>query len=103
MQAKGSDWRPFTVRWRRAIRYAHYRGPRAKIRFHGPKLEKLVGDARDWDTIQGAVVGVEAVIQTLAYRRRLRLGSVNDFLKATPMTPYDWVITNPPFRLAEAI
>jgi NAD(P)-dependent dehydrogenase (short-subunit alcohol dehydrogenase family) len=24
------------------------------IRLHDPKLEKLDGDARDWDTIQGA-------------------------------------------------
>ena len=28
-------------------------------------------------------------------------GSVSDFLKAKPIVPYDWVITNPPFRLAE--
>jgi hypothetical protein len=28
-------------------------------------------------------------------------GSVSDFLKAKPVAPYDWVITNPPFRLAE--
>lgn len=28
-------------------------------------------------------------------------GSVSDFLKARPVMPYDWVITNPPFRLAE--
>jgi hypothetical protein len=28
-------------------------------------------------------------------------GSVSNFLKVTPVVPYDWVITNPPFRLAE--
>lgn len=28
-------------------------------------------------------------------------GSISDFLKATPVTRCDWVITNPPFRLAE--
>ena len=28
-------------------------------------------------------------------------GSISDFLKAKPVVPYDWVITNPPFRLAE--
>ena len=35
------------------------------IRFHAPKLEKLDGDALDRDTIERALVGVDAVIQTL--------------------------------------
>ena len=35
------------------------------IRLHDPKLEKLDGDALDRDTIQRALVGVDAVIQTL--------------------------------------
>jgi hypothetical protein len=29
-------------------------------------------------------------------------GSVSDFLKAKPIVPYDWVITNPPFRHYQA-
>ena len=28
-------------------------------------------------------------------------GSISDFLKVKPVVPYDWVIANPPFRLAE--
>ena len=35
------------------------------IRLRDPKLEKLDGDARDRDTIERALVGVDAVIQTL--------------------------------------
>ena len=35
------------------------------IHFHDPKLEKLDGDALDRDTIERALVGVDAVIQTL--------------------------------------
>ena len=35
------------------------------IRLHDPKLEKLDGDALDRDTIERALVGVDAVIQTL--------------------------------------
>jgi putative NADH-flavin reductase len=35
------------------------------IRFHDPKLEKLDGDALDRDTIERALLGVDAVIQTL--------------------------------------
>ena len=35
------------------------------IRLHNPKLEKLDGDALDQDTIQRALAGVDAVIQTL--------------------------------------
>jgi uncharacterized protein YbjT (DUF2867 family) len=35
------------------------------IRLHDPKLEKLNGDALDRDTIDRALVGVDAVIQTL--------------------------------------
>ena len=35
------------------------------IRLHDPELEKLDGDALDRDTIQRALVGVDAVIQTL--------------------------------------
>jgi putative NADH-flavin reductase len=35
------------------------------IRLHHPKLEKLDGDALDQHTIEGAVAGVDAVIQTL--------------------------------------
>jgi putative NADH-flavin reductase len=35
------------------------------IRLTGPKLEKLDGDAFDRDTIERALVGVDAVIQTL--------------------------------------
>jgi putative NADH-flavin reductase len=35
------------------------------IRFHDPRLEKLKGDALDRDTIERALVGVDAVIQTL--------------------------------------
>jgi NAD(P)H-binding len=34
------------------------------IRLHDPKLEKLNGDALDRDTIDRALVGVDAVIQT---------------------------------------
>jgi putative NADH-flavin reductase len=35
------------------------------IRLHEPKLEKLDGDALDPDTIERALVGVDAVVQTL--------------------------------------
>ena len=35
------------------------------IRLHDPKLEKLDGDALDRDTIERALVGVDAVIQPL--------------------------------------
>jgi hypothetical protein len=35
------------------------------IRLHDPKLGKLEGDALDRDTIERALVGVDAVIQTL--------------------------------------
>ena len=35
------------------------------IHFQGPNLEKLDGDARDRDTIERALAGVDAVIQTL--------------------------------------
>jgi NAD(P)-dependent dehydrogenase (short-subunit alcohol dehydrogenase family) len=35
------------------------------IRLHDPRLEKLDGDALDRQTIERAVVGVDAVIQTL--------------------------------------
>jgi uncharacterized protein YbjT (DUF2867 family) len=35
------------------------------IRSHDPKLEKLDGDALDRDTIERALLGVDAVIQTL--------------------------------------
>jgi putative NADH-flavin reductase len=35
------------------------------IRFHDSRLEKLNGDALDRDTIERALVGVDAVIQTL--------------------------------------
>jgi len=35
------------------------------IHFYAPKLEKLDGDALDRDTIERALVGVDAVIQTL--------------------------------------
>ena len=35
------------------------------IRFHDPNLEKLDGDALDRDTIERALAGVDAVIQTL--------------------------------------
>ena len=35
------------------------------IRVHDPKLEKLDGDALDRDTIERALVGVDAVIQAL--------------------------------------
>jgi putative NADH-flavin reductase len=35
------------------------------VRFHDPGLEKLNGDALDRDTIERALVGVDAVIQTL--------------------------------------
>ena len=35
------------------------------IRLHDPKLEKLDGNALDRDTIERALVGVDAVIQTL--------------------------------------
>jgi putative NADH-flavin reductase len=37
----------------------------SSIRLHHPKLEKLDGDALDRDTIERALVGVDAVIQTL--------------------------------------
>jgi uncharacterized protein YbjT (DUF2867 family) len=35
------------------------------IRLHDPKLQKLDGDARDRDTTERALAGVDAVIQTL--------------------------------------
>ncbi len=35
------------------------------IRFHDPRLEKLNGDALDPNTIERAIAGVDAVIQTL--------------------------------------
>ena len=35
------------------------------IRLHNPKLEKMDGDAVDRDTIERALMGVDAVIQTL--------------------------------------